>query len=71
MKKGIVGLWICIVLFGSCQQSQMKEIATKTNIDTFPSLTILPKNSVELKRNLLYYYSLLPVESADIFYEVP
>ena len=49
----------------------MREATTKVHIDTFPASTILPENSVELNRNLFYYYSLLPVESAEIFYEIP
>ena len=71
MGKQIIGLLTCFILFGSCGDSQIKEVATKISIDTFPSSTILPENTVAAKRNLFYYYSLLPVESADIFYEIP
>ena len=71
MEKQIIGVLICFILFGSCRNHEMKEVATKISVDTFPSSTILPKNTVAIQRNLFYYYSLLPVESADIFYEIP
>lgn len=71
MRNVLLFFVICLVLLGSCKQKEFEHSSTKINIDTFPTSTILPKNSVKLDRNLFYYYSLLPIESAEIFYEIP